>query len=297
VQQAVISIYAQIYQRDPHELLWMHTNLRYFFNALPELLQSFLMDSMTTKRWPQRLERAPTKSGANLERAWRWCTICAKADDAQYGFAYWHVDHQFPGLVHCPNHPGTALLDRCHHCGNAHTSLESLALPPIDGRCMYCNTLAQTPPPPSEGLRRLEQDTLDWIKTEPGLFSEKELRCRYWEAAHRRGRIGTVDITPLTAMADCTLHARLQPQFERCHGKELLTTVARTYRYQGQTRQHRVLLHPLMKGDRLFHPAQHLLAMRFFAGSVREFVAAPQRVHPPSAPHAALSFLREIRSR
>jgi len=42
--------------------------------------------------------------GFGADHALKACNCCIEADISQYGVAYWHVAHQFPGVLICPIH-------------------------------------------------------------------------------------------------------------------------------------------------------------------------------------------------
>lgn len=68
------------------------------------------------------------------DRSWRCCLACIDEDRRRYGVAYWHVEHQIPGLSSCPHH-GRVLSGQCQRCGQARLSLDDLKLPAPICRC------------------------------------------------------------------------------------------------------------------------------------------------------------------
>ncbi len=74
-------------------------------------------------------------------KQWRWCLECAQQDYDTYGFSYWHVEHQLPGISHCQHHPESQLRGACNSCGSQVTDIreKSVRLFP-ENRCPVCHT-------------------------------------------------------------------------------------------------------------------------------------------------------------
>lgn len=56
------------------------------------------------------------------------CLRCIEADVARLGFAYWHREHQLPGLGVCPQH-GIALVAGCGLCQFSHPNNRKARMP------------------------------------------------------------------------------------------------------------------------------------------------------------------------
>lgn len=72
-------------------------------------------------------------------RQWRWCLHCAQSDRERYGTSYWHVEHQLPGLKHCPEHSDSPLLGSCEECGSQVDTLNPSIRLHRAPQCPQCN--------------------------------------------------------------------------------------------------------------------------------------------------------------
>ncbi|WP_316347337.1 TniQ family protein [Desulfuromonas acetoxidans] len=98
----------------------------------------------------------------------RYCPVCAKEQIKAYGFSWFLVEHQLPGVVLCWKHGGQ-LFEGCRKCG----SYPIKELPMMPGQCLCVNGI--TPQPVYE----IEAETLHffkWIASESAdLLSRKSL--------------------------------------------------------------------------------------------------------------------------
>lgn len=78
--------------------------------------------------------------GKGIEKhPWRWCPKCVEADQLQFGTAYYHRNHQLPGVHTCYKH-GCSLNEECVKCGFRAESLSDAFVPPRDGKCPNCGS-------------------------------------------------------------------------------------------------------------------------------------------------------------
>jgi len=63
-----------------------------------------------------------------------FCLKCVRADLLRCGFAYWHREHSFSMLTHCPQH-GTGLVQGCGNCRFSHQTSNFALLPSLKCWC------------------------------------------------------------------------------------------------------------------------------------------------------------------
>ncbi len=95
-----------VYQKmDSDELIDKHTPLPYYEAYLPEYRSNLIRNALKSKSQanvPQHL--GLIASGAVLAKNLNLCHCCAQSDISQFGRAYWHREHQLPGVTVCPKH-------------------------------------------------------------------------------------------------------------------------------------------------------------------------------------------------
>lgn len=75
-----------------------------------------------------------------FSHVWRWCPKCVIEDVEREGSRFWHVIHQIPTLLRCPEHK-VALEYSCL-CGEYKLNkLTKFQLPPKDNICPVCSQL------------------------------------------------------------------------------------------------------------------------------------------------------------
>lgn len=108
-----------------------NTLLNVFSQFAGVTFDSLLSDQIVK---PEKLQFKYEKIG-QVSAGWNWCSQCAKEDEMQHGFAYWHRDHQFSLKHRCSKHD-ERLLTSCNHCGYEYLSV--LQGPPPHGDCVKC---------------------------------------------------------------------------------------------------------------------------------------------------------------
>lgn len=90
---------------DPRSIIFEHTILPLF---LPFQSRQHAMEAVETMKGPAlgslkyRLGLLAGRFGA--EHPLKACSSCMAADLANHGFTFWHLSHQFPGVLVCPIH-------------------------------------------------------------------------------------------------------------------------------------------------------------------------------------------------
>ncbi|NOU51666.1 hypothetical protein HG263_14110 [Pseudoalteromonas sp. JBTF-M23] len=68
----------------------------------------------------------------------KYCPLCARNDIKQYGVAYWHIEHQVPGIECCSSHPVWLIHEPLREASQVHEGL----LPCECGKILDCNDKA-----------------------------------------------------------------------------------------------------------------------------------------------------------
>jgi len=75
-----------------------------------------------------------------FSHVWRWCPKCVIEDVEREGSRFWHVNHQIPTLLRCPEHK-VALEYACLCEKYKLNKLAKFQLPPKDNICPVCKQL------------------------------------------------------------------------------------------------------------------------------------------------------------
>lgn len=90
---------------DPMSIICEHTILPVFFPFQSEQQISAAVQTMKTDQIGSIKYRLGLLTGRfGAEHPLKACTACMATDRASYGIAYWHLTHQYPGVVLCPIH-------------------------------------------------------------------------------------------------------------------------------------------------------------------------------------------------
>ncbi|OLS60519.1 hypothetical protein PSEMO_46160 [Pseudomonas putida] len=100
---------------DPRSIILEHTILPLFlpFQSSQHATQALsAMKSPTLGSLKYKLGLLTGRFGA--EHPLKACMSCMEADFSNHGFTYWHLTHQFPGVLVCPIH-GEQLRESCYN--------------------------------------------------------------------------------------------------------------------------------------------------------------------------------------
>lgn len=95
----------------------------------------------------------------------RFCLKCINEQITNYGFAYFQVAHQLPGVSVCWKHD-QVLYDGCDHCGRYPLAGKMLTMP---GQCL-CNSFEPTPVstyPVAEGAKWIARNSAYLLTSQP----------------------------------------------------------------------------------------------------------------------------------
>lgn len=145
------------------------------------------------------------KSGNNVHPPRRSCHECIMEDESKYGFAYWHRDHQLPGVIVCQHH-GTELLS-IPYCYESKL-WDTFLWPRNDWNLTKEQTTASGTADTKITLQRLAQSTADMTCRElAGGYSVLKMKMICFEMLKERNLIGPDDSVTLSyALRDYANH-------------------------------------------------------------------------------------------
>lgn len=155
-------LYSAVSQQFPAlttaELMVNNTLWPYFRSFLPEQPLYPPSEDEWLTSYNSRHVLAPN-ADVRIKHAkqWRWCIHCAQSDREHYGTSYWHVEHQLPGLKHCPQHSESPLLGSCDECGSRVDTLNPSIRLHRAPLCPQCNDKIS----PAKALP--EHPAIDWV--------------------------------------------------------------------------------------------------------------------------------------
>lgn len=193
----------------------------------------------------------------------RYCPECALKDRQQYGEAYWHRQHQLPGVQICPQH--AVWLENSHvyakHCNfsqgpvTAEEALQNVRMIPRS-----VDTCAD-----GQLLLLLSRNS-SWVLTKKLDTHAEAIFPKYQRALHSRGYLlshGEISHTHLSS----DLLALFPPDFLqglKCVGRKGLDT------------NWAKRLEPWYYHNSHTSPLNHMLLIQFLSGTADEFFALPE---------------------
>jgi len=100
-----LSIEARAAWGEPVSIIGQHTILPLFFPFQSEHQIETVVQTMKSGRIGSMKYRLGLLTGRfGAEHPLKACTACMANDQAAHGTAYWHLTHQYPGVVLCPIH-------------------------------------------------------------------------------------------------------------------------------------------------------------------------------------------------
>lgn len=236
---------------DTHSIINKHTILPFFlpFRAEEHALQArHAMEGPQLGSLKSRLGLLAGRFGA--EHPLKACTSCMAADHAEHGVAYWHLSHQYPGVVVCPVHQ-EMLRESCFN--RQWSGRFQWVLPNEE-------TLAplQSTSPPEEAIHALGQIAAAVLElaaeTGDRRFTASIVRSAY------KHTWSDLDPTQASAFAQHCSLLQPYPPFT-----SLPVSPEQAFAFMAQlTRKQRGYSHPL----------KHLIAITWLYGSIRSFVTA-----------------------
>ncbi|MCH1929548.1 TniQ family protein [Shewanella sp. A25] len=214
--------------------------------------------------WEKAKEANPVVRGGESTHVvrWRWCPLCVGENEARYGLAYFHRNHQLAGVFYCHKHE-EALIDSCQACGWRQHRLNEQSFPPMGNTCPDCGAWLEAKPiAMTDTMQRIEAASVRLAHSP--IVSDRRL------ALVRRVReLAGVSTLERNSVAERRLLGVWQKRFLTHFSEYELGTWFRNLNV------HRgILCHPMMRSPRLTqissvaahpHPLVYLLLEDFLA--------------------------------
>lgn len=118
------------------QLLSEHSLFGYYRLATPKTLIASRLARWSAGRSTREIQKHVQNDRiVVLDKAWQSCPDCVTSDIKQFGTAYWHTEHQIPGIAFCSTHR-TPLWSGCEACGTVYSTLNDLQLPSPPCKCV-----------------------------------------------------------------------------------------------------------------------------------------------------------------
>lgn len=148
--------------KDTQELIASHTSLPYFTYFDPAPYRTSFIRKLADSEIGQQVSAALGLThyrSAPTSKHPRFCPHCVRDEENRLGFAFFHREHQLPGVAFCWKH-GVSLAHGCTTCGPYPIVGKAFSLA---GRCK-CDRLSplnafQSLPPESEALLWIAQES------------------------------------------------------------------------------------------------------------------------------------------
>lgn len=136
---------AEALDRDASEMARHHTLEPLFRLCMPQSLSEAREAAWRHGRPPvAKKVSSVVAQYLRHDRSWRYCVPCSEEDVREYGVAYWHIEHQIPGLGSCPHHK-RPLRGNCKACGSSRSTLNDFELPSALCKCPDENEQSKHP--------------------------------------------------------------------------------------------------------------------------------------------------------
>ena len=150
------------------------------------------------------------KTILQVERNWKSCPRCRHNDVEKYGTSYWHVKHQIPGLLMCPQHRET---------------LEKSAIPISN---LHCGTLPHQVSRWKPVVSKVSQSLTHWNQFVIDMYGYSISNSR--EFANLKAKItSALGMDALSYEEKFFRCNELLPELEKCLGDELLAYLFKDY--------------------------------------------------------------------
>lgn len=248
-------------------LLDQHTLLPFFSAFLPPDRVEKLREDMKGSSGPAAYLRSGIMAcRIPLPKCLRFCPLCKKKDEYQFGEAYWHRLHQLPGVLVCPiHHLYLADSDASRSFARKH-----LQFIPIEGAISNVQVrhldLAN---PDHQFLLKIARDTL-WLMEHPNPGSDlSALHNRYLRLLINHG----------LATYTGSIHAgKFLSEFKNHYSPTLLKLLSCEFSGRDQVKTN-WLLRLVRNPKHAQHPLYHLLLMQFLGCTAEEFFQLPEELN------------------
>lgn len=247
----------QIALGDPESIIHRHTILPLFFPfQSPQCVQAAIESAKGSHLGGIKYRLGLVAGRFGAQHPLKACRLCMSKDQDTHGVAYWHLSHQYPGVLVCPTH--MLKLQECVHnrrwTGRHRWVLPEKAnlTPPSDERL---------DPPALQALHNLAMAALDLAAVGASrAFQPAVVRLIYQKALMERG---FSNLHSSAAAANLTQHTSLLQPFYPLTA--LPTTVENAAAF----------LEQLVRRPRgHLHPIKHLVMINWLFGKFSCFIEA-----------------------
>lgn len=114
-------------------------------------------------------------------QAWRWCPDCVQSDIQEYGFPYFHTEHQLPVMTQCYKHD-RRLISGCECCNVDWKKIDKLGMPNSKEECPKCSTAVTSLESFHDGdIAWLQETSLRLLNGDTPHFTLAKLQRAYQE--------------------------------------------------------------------------------------------------------------------
>lgn len=169
---------------DVRDLALRHTLLGYFVASKPAVTASYVLNRVAAGSLPSiKMRLGITASRVGGHHPFKACPDCVREDLNATGFAYWHVDQQYPSAMACTRHerplfiawdPVTPVHRRGWLLPTGGLPWERIEVPVRDDEQL-------------RQLIRLAALSARWAASEPSRFDPQRLAVCYQNGLRRRG--------------------------------------------------------------------------------------------------------------
>ncbi|PLR75790.1 transposase [Bacillus sp. V3-13] len=257
-------------------LIWNHTLFLYYTAFQPESVREKVYQAMVKGNEPGAIHTM-TGIAASVVKDWtffRFCPICLQEDIQNKGEPYWHVSHQFPGVLTCLKH-GDCLCDSTVRFRN--TEKHEFVAATEENCPRLCLQSSYTDK--TKGFLKMIASQSQKLISSGFQFTFQGIQKSYQYLLKRKG------FSNINGKVD---QRKLAEQFQLFYGEELLSAVQSSVSYKNPncwlkniTRKHR----------KSFHPVRHILFIHFLGESVETFYKFAFKEYQPfgEAPYYCLN--------
>lgn len=166
------------------DLALHHTLLGYFLASKPDVTARYICQRVTAASLPSiKMRLGITASRVGGHHPLKGCYECVRQDAEADGFAYWHIEHQYPSAMACARHlrplfiawdPVTPVHRRGWLLPLGGLPWERIEVPVHDDRQLH-------------QLIRLAEFSARWAASEPSAFDTQRLAACYQRGLRDRG--------------------------------------------------------------------------------------------------------------
>mgnify|MGYP000859432450 CR=1 FL=1 len=234
-------------------LIWKHTLFRYYTAFQPESIREKVYQAMVTGNHPGAIHMM-TGIAASVVKEWmflRFCPTCFQEDVLNKGEPYWHISHQFPGVLTCLKH-GDYLCDSTVRFRNTEKH-EFVAATKDNCPSIF---LQSSYSDKTKAYLNMIAGQSQKLVSSDFPFTFQGIQKAYQYLLKRKG---------FSNINGKVNQKKLAEQFQLFYGKELLYAVQSSVSYEDPNCW---LKNITRKHQKSFHPVRHILLIYFLGESI-----------------------------